>query len=666
MSNMILPRGFAEYRRVDVLFTKLKLLKSARLLFFNFSVLSFTVGMGAASIAFLGTSLDSALAQLAVGVRLSVSEREASRREGIAQMPSTPNSAPLGEEKTTPQVNVLFVNPSTGDNSAGNGSESAPVKTITQALRLANANTVIMLSTGTYSAETGEEFPLMLKPGISIQGNSSNQGKEIIIQGGGDYLSRSFAGQNVTIVGANQALLTGVTVTNPNRRGYGLWIESSNPIVAENTFTGNTQDGISVSGNAAPIISKNYFDLNGANGITIAGNSSPQVKENVFHQTGFGINIAQNAAPIVIGNQIQNNRSGIVVQAKARPILRNNIIQDNKEDGLVAIAQAMPDLGNASEPGGNQFQNNARYDINASAAKQVISAAGNNLVSDRITGNVDINGTIALAAPTSQPAPVPNNVLQEIPPTGEITFSAPELSETNNGQTAPLPSNSISPNNPVPTQLNSQLPLLPADTPVSTPISNQQQATSKVTAFPTPSNLSARQIPTNTQFATPSPAKPSDTPQLNYVRIDPNTIEFTAPEYPSNSVAQPPVSSMRDQIQQPLPILESAAPGASALLPLPDRNIPIKNTRNIRTSSASMPYGGNSATEFSVRYRVVVPLATDKDQDLVRSLAPGAFTTVWQGQRVMQAGVFSSEYNAKEMLKTLSSNGLRAIVEPLN
>ncbi len=659
---MILTRVFREYRRVDVLFAKLKFLKSARLLFFSFSVLSFTLGLVAANMAFL----DSALAELAVGVslrgsklRVSVSEREVSR---IAQMPLTPDSAPLGE-KTTSQVNTLFVNPDVGDDKAGNGSESAPVKTITQALRLANANTVIMLSTGTYSTETGEEFPLMLKPGVSIQGNPSNQGKDIIIQGGGDYLSRSFAGQNVAIVGANQASLTGVTVTNPNRRGYGLWIESSNPVIAENTFSGSTQDGISVSGSAAPTISKNYFDRNGANGITIAGNSSPQVKENVFYQTGFGINIAQNAAPIVIGNQIQNNRSGIVVQAKARPILRNNIIQDNKEDGLVAIAQAMPDLGSASEPGGNQFQNNARYDINASAAKQVISAGGNNLVSDRITGNVDINGTTALAAPTSQPAPVPNNVLREIPPTGEITFSAPEISETNNGQT----SNSISANNPVSAKLNSQvLPLLPAKIPISTPISTQQQATSKVANFPTPSSLSARQIPTNTQFATPNPAQPPDTPQLNYVRIDPNTIEFTAPDYPSNSVAQPPVSSMRDQTQQPLPILETAAPGASALLPLSNHNIPIDNTRNLRTSSASMPYGGNSATQLGVRYRVVVTLFTEKDQDLVRSLAPGAFPTVWEGQRVMQAGVFSSEYNAKEMLKTLSSNGLRAIMEPLN
>nr|WP_322644883.1 DUF1565 domain-containing protein [Nostoc sp. DedVER01b] len=601
--------------------TKLKFLESARLLFFSLSVLSFTVGMGAANMAFLGSA--------------------------IAQIPLTPNSAPQSETKNS-QANVLFVNPTDGDDKAGNGSESAPVKTITQALRLANANTVIMLSTGTYSAETGEEFPLMLKPGVSIQGNPSNQGKDIIIQGGGDYLSRSFAGQNVTIVGATQALLTGVTVTNPNRRGYGLWIESSDPVIAENTFTGSTQDGISVCGNAAPTISKNYFDRNGANGITIAGNSSPQVKENVFHETGFGINIAQNAAPVVISNQIQKNRSGIIVQAKARPILRNNIIQDNKEDGLVAIAQAMPDLGSASEPGGNQFQNNARYDINASAAKELISAAGNNLVSDRITGKVDINGTIAQ---NSQPAP--NNVLREIPANGEITFSAPEISETTNEQT----SNSVSANNSVSAKLNSQLlPLVPANVPLSTPISNQQPPTSKVAGFPTPSSLSARRIPT-----TSSPAQPPNTPQLNYVRIDPNTIEFTAPEYPSNSVV-----STRNQTQQPLPIVEATAPNASALLPLPDSNIPISNTRNMQTSSASMTYGGNSATQFGVRYRVVVPLFTDRDKDLVRSLAPGAFPTVWQGQRVMQAGVFSSEYNAKEMLKTLSSKGLRAIMEPLN
>ncbi|RCJ21656.1 hypothetical protein A6S26_23025 [Nostoc sp. ATCC 43529] len=621
---------FNTYRSIDALQAKPKFIEPARLLVLSFYVLIFTL-------AFKITSVDSA----------------------IAQMPSTPESAPIGE-KNNSQANVLFVNPNGGDDSTGNGSQSAPVKTITKALQLANPNTVIMLSPGTYSTETGEVFPLMLKPGVSIQGNPSDRGKDIIIQGGGDYLSRSFGGQNVTIVGANQAMLTGVTVTNSNRRGYGLWIESTNPVVEENTFTGNMQDGISVSGNATPIISKNYFDGNGANGITIAGNSRPQVKENVFHETGFGINIAQNAAPVVIGNQIQNNRAGIIVQANARPILRNNIIQGSKEDGLVAIAQAMPDLGNASEPGGNEFQNNGRYDINASAAKQVISAAGNNLASDRIAGNVDLNGTTALVTENSQPAPVPNNVAQEIPTSGEITFSAPGVPETTNTQT----SNSISANNLVPAQLNTQLlPLQPASVPLSPPISNQQPR-SQVAGFPTPSSLPAKQISTNTQVTTSTATQPPQTPQLNYVQIDPNTIEFTAPQHSSSSVAQPAAVSTGNQTQQSLPILEPTALGNEALLAVPNNTsnmpkVPITNSTNIS-------YRGDSGTQYGIRYRVVVTLVTDKDRDLVRSLAPGAFPTVWQGQKVMQAGVFDSEYNAKEMLKTLSSKGLRVIMEPLN
>ena len=82
---------------------------------------------------------------------------------------------------TISQINVLFVNPNIGNDKTGNGSESAPWKTITQALQVAQPNTVIMLSPGTYSAETGEVFPLMLKPGVSIQGDTGNKGRDITI-----------------------------------------------------------------------------------------------------------------------------------------------------------------------------------------------------------------------------------------------------------------------------------------------------------------------------------------------------------------------------------------------------------------------------------------------------------------------------------------------------
>ncbi|MFM7371831.1 MAG: DUF1565 domain-containing protein [Sphaerospermopsis kisseleviana] len=245
------------------------------------SILSVSVALGIGSIALLDTNFSSAIAQITIR-----SEQK------------------FNDESTISQVKLLFVNPSIGNDQNGNGSRNAPFGTITQALQLAQSNTVIMLATGTYSANTGEVFPLIIKPGVAIQGNIGKKGKEVNIVGGGDYLSRSFGRQNVAIVGANQSSLSGVTVTNSNSRGYGLWIEFANTVVEENTFTSNTQDGISITGNATPSIRKNYFQGNGANGITISGDARPEIRENLFQSTGFGINIAQNAAPVVVGNQI--------------------------------------------------------------------------------------------------------------------------------------------------------------------------------------------------------------------------------------------------------------------------------------------------------------------------------------------------------------------------
>lgn len=620
---MIPPVVFPKYRRADILPAKLitkddkayPFLKLAMLSVSHSSVFYFTICLGLASI-MLGTSLSRA----------------------IAQMPSTANPRSLGE-RTISQVNVLFVNPSVPDDKNGNGSESTPLKTITQALRVASANTVIRLSPGTYSRETGEIFPLILKSGVSIQGNASTKGKGITITGGGDYLSRSFGGQNITIVAANQTQLTGVTVTNSNPRGYALWVESTNPVISENTFTGNTQDGISVTGNAAPTITKNDFIRNGANGITIGGNSSAQVRENLFQQTGFGINIAQNATPIIVSNQIQYNRSGIIVQANARATLRNNLIQNSKEDGVVVLGLATPDLGTSAEPGGNQFRNNGRYDINASAAKQVIAASGNNLSNNRVSGKVDF---------TASSASIAQNSSQETA-AGEITFSAPGVSETRNNIRATLPRNSNSQNNIATGRLNNQLlPLRPANiSPPTVPRANPQPQASRVNGFPVPSSLGNNQV-------SPTATTP-ETPQYNYVRIDPKTIEFTAPQA-ATARNQPPSLPRPD-----IPPLNNAE-----FLPVPNSNIPMGNPESYPTGAygGSLPSAG--APQMGVRYRVIVSIGNERDQDLVRYLAPDSFSTVWQGRSVMQAGVFSSRYNADQMLRVLSSNGLRALIQPLN
>ena len=175
----------------------------------------------------------------------------------VAQAPST--------------ANQLYVNPDRGNDRRGEGTAESPFKTITHALRNAPANTTIILAPGTYSAETGESFPLELKRGVTISGRPDDRGRGVMIQGGDTYISRTVARQNVTAIAADKATLMGVTISNPNRRGYGLWIESSSPTIINNTFTGSTQDGIFVAGNGSPTISENNFTQNGANGMTING-----------------------------------------------------------------------------------------------------------------------------------------------------------------------------------------------------------------------------------------------------------------------------------------------------------------------------------------------------------------------------------------------------------
>ncbi len=199
--------------------------------------------------------------------------------EVLAQLTQTPQRLVAQNQQDTP---VLLVNPITGDDINGNGNLDSPFKTIAKALQVAQPNTVIVLTPGIYSSQTDETFPLILPDGVTLQGNPRTRGENIIIQGGGMFESPTASEQNITILAANSATVTGVTITNPNPQGYGLWIESSSPVVVDNTFTENTSAGIVVKGNSAPTIRSNYFYNNGGDGILVAGTLQADVRENVF------------------------------------------------------------------------------------------------------------------------------------------------------------------------------------------------------------------------------------------------------------------------------------------------------------------------------------------------------------------------------------------------
>lgn len=324
----------------------------------------------------LGSSLTALLVIAGSSTLLPSQVNAGSTQTLIAQIPAS--------------ATVIYVNPVTGQDRAGVGvSAATPYKTITFALSQAQANTVIQLAPGNYSKDTGESFPLILKPGVTLIGNESAKGQGTIITGGGFYTSRTFARQDITILAENNTTIAGLTVTNPNQRGTAVWVESSNPTIKNNTFTNSVREGVFVTGTGNPKIENNIFFKNGGNGVSLARSAQGEIRNNTFEDTGFGLAIGGNSTPLVEGNQIIQNQDGLFISESATPILRKNVIQNNKRDGIVATINALPNLGTNDSPGGNLIRNNTRHDLNNATRGNRILAVGNDIDQKRIVGAVD-------------------------------------------------------------------------------------------------------------------------------------------------------------------------------------------------------------------------------------------------------------------------------------
>ncbi len=577
----------------------------------------------------------------------------------VAQSPGT---------QANSQMNLLYVSSSIGKDS-GDGTKTTPLKTITYALKIAQPNTTILLAPGTYSKETGEVFPLILQPKITIKGNSFNNGKNVLIQGGGNFNSPTLKQKNITIIAANNSTLNGVTVTNPNLQGYGLWIESSGCLISKNTFIGNRLNGISMVGSNIGIIQENSFYNNGRSGITISDNSQPEIRDNLFQNTGVGIKISDDAAPQIIGNRLIENENGIIIQGNARPILRGNYIESNRQNGVAAIAQSLPDLGNSQEPGRNTIRNNGRYDIYSVVKGKTIPAYGNSLGGDRNYGSIDIAGKIA---PPPRVAP-----LRNIPTTPSVSQTEREsdqeevimevtsiqqdtqvkAKESNFSPSAEKPrersiSNSII-SRPRPQNLTTEMIMIPVPPP-------ETQKTSRINSYEQPSSQGnlQRLLQTNPDYQNRQtieiPVSPPESGRRTLDRFRNLPPRSTTPTFGGNR----PVAS----------------PG---LLPVPTANIPLgrggyvppgiaRNQNPNPWSRLSLRSNSRSrAAALGLRYRVVVDVNNLSQQYKLRSLVPDAFSTNINGNSVMQAGAFRSRLEADQLLRTLQNNGLNAEIIPV-
>lgn len=287
---------------------------------------------------------------------------------------------------------TFYVNPATG-NDGGPGSSRYPFKSLRWAIKQATAQTTIFLAAGTYNGTSGEIFPLLIPSGVTVIGHEYSKGKDVVIFGSGVYSSPTFGNQNVTIGLDYNSQLRGVTVTNLAKRGTGVWIESAQPIIANNTFTRCGREGIFVTGNAKPLILDNVFIGNASSGIFLVRNAKGEVRRNICQKTGYGIALSDSAAPLLSDNKLLENRTGIFLSRSAKPVLRRNLIEKNIMGGMVVTGEANPDLGGSQDPAGNLWQDNGQFDLQNTSSLELISA-GNQLNPARVSGAVGFQSSL--------------------------------------------------------------------------------------------------------------------------------------------------------------------------------------------------------------------------------------------------------------------------------
>jgi parallel beta-helix repeat protein len=394
---------------------------------------------------------------VATGVAFTLSQSPASQAQLQNQLQNPLQArSPMQLAQIPAGATILNVDPAVGTDAAGGGTAAAPLKSITFALSQVSATsstpTVIQLAPGSYTAATGETFPIVLKPNVTLLGNESTKGQGIVIQGAGTFLTAELGSQPIAIVAAKNSVLRGVTVTNVTTRGTGVWVASTtNPVIANNTFANNNREGIFLTGKSTAIVGSNIFLKNLGNGISITRTAAGTITDNLFQENGFGISVGEDATTGIEKNQITKNNSGIYINGRAKPTLRGNSITANRDSGVAVATSANPDLGTVASPGGNIIRGNNptkqpnTFDVD-NKTTNTIAAVGNDI--DKISGPIDFTATAVptptpivtpTPTPTVTPTPTPSPTVSPLPTPSPLPTVTPTPTPTVTPTPTPSP-----------------------------------------------------------------------------------------------------------------------------------------------------------------------------------------------------------------------------------
>jgi parallel beta-helix repeat protein len=234
-------------------------------------------------------------------------------------------------------VNATFckynavVDPTGNDTNAGTC--LAPYKTVTKALSVATFGQMISVHPGTYTADSGETYPLVVPEGVALIGDEAALGNgtnsAVRLQGGGLTSDGSFI-VGATVVVARKATVAGFLIVDSldNPAASGVVALAVNGVGADqatvraNTIATAMADGIVLYHGSGITVRKNYVSKNGNDGVHI---------------------YAQSPGAVLDNNQVLGNGYGLEVAASA-------------------------DLGGGTSPGMNTFACNTNFDVLATGA----------------------------------------------------------------------------------------------------------------------------------------------------------------------------------------------------------------------------------------------------------------------------------------------------------
>ena len=329
------------------------------------------------------------------------------------------------DNPTTPpppgNPNDRYVNQTTGDD-ANSGTQASPWQTISHAVASADSEITIRVSKGTYDAAHGETFPITLKPGQKLIGDTAHRGTgpngntPTLIQGEAAYVMGFISG--TVIIGADNARIAGFSIAGETGTvGYaeivvdGVTMESDH-----NTLLDGTYCGIAAGNEANLDAHDNTFKAD-SYGLVLDGSGTVHVHDNEMEGSSYDVRAFNVDSLLVEGNSISASLAGVqggfadgsttiqnntfnktpgdygsIICTSGAPTIRGNTFTG--ETALWVGDGGAPDAGTVSSPGHNNFSAVSGPAIRHSGVFTVM-AVGNTWAHDPPTLGVDylVTGT---------------------------------------------------------------------------------------------------------------------------------------------------------------------------------------------------------------------------------------------------------------------------------